>query len=49
MEHYKARLIVKGFAQKYNIDYEENFAHVARLTFVRSLLAVVVVHHWQLF
>jgi hypothetical protein len=49
VERYKARLVTKGFAQEYGIDYEETFAPVARLTFVRSLLAVATVRHWQLF
>ena len=49
VERYKARLVVKGFAQKYGIDYEETFALFARLTSVKSLLAVAVVRHWQLF
>jgi len=49
VERYKAWLVAKGFSQGYDIDYEETFAHVARLTSVRSLLAVVVVRHWQLF
>jgi hypothetical protein len=49
MEQYKARLVAKGFSQDYGIDYEETFAHVARLTSVRSLLAVAAVRHWKLF
>ena len=31
--------MTKGFTQKYDIDYEETFAPVARLTSVRSLIA----------
>jgi hypothetical protein len=49
VERYKAHLVAKGFAQEYGIDYEETFAPVARLTSVRSLLAVAAVRHWQLF
>ena len=35
--------------QKYGIDYEETFAHVAHLTSVRCLIAVAVVCHWSLY
>ena len=41
IEHYKARLVVKGFTQEYVIDYEETFASVVRILSVRALLAVV--------
>ena len=49
IERYKARLIAKCFTQEYGIDYEETFASVARISFVRALLAVVVASKWEIF
>ena len=42
IERYKARLVVKGFTQEYEIDNEETFALVAQISSVRALLAVAV-------
>uniref|UniRef100_A0A2N9H3X3 Reverse transcriptase Ty1/copia-type domain-containing protein n=1 Tax=Fagus sylvatica TaxID=28930 RepID=A0A2N9H3X3_FAGSY len=41
--------VVGCFTQEYGIDYEETFALVARLSFVRTLLAVAASHQWKLF
>ena len=42
IEHYKARIVAKGFTQEYEIDYEETFTLVARISSVRALLALAI-------
>ena len=49
IERYKARLVAKGFTQEYEIDYEETFTLVARISFVHALLAVAAASKWDLF
>ena len=40
VDRYKTRLVAKGFTREFGIDYEDTFAPVARLSFVRTLIAV---------
>ena len=49
IERYKPRLVAKSFTQKYEIDYEEIFALVARISFVRALLAIAAASKWDPF
>ena len=37
---YKARLVIKGYVQKHNVDYEEVFAPVTKMEIVRLILAL---------
>ena len=44
VKRYKARLVGKGFSQKYSIDYEETFAHVAKMTTVHAVIAIATLN-----
>ena len=47
IEKYKARFMARGFSQKEEINYEENFALVARYTSIISVLALATVMKWK--
>ncbi|GMP62936.1 LOW QUALITY PROTEIN: hypothetical protein CsSME_00024846 [Camellia sinensis var. sinensis] len=46
---YKARLVVKGYAQIYGVDFSETFAPVARLDTIRLLLAIAAQKCWKIY
>ena len=49
VDRYKVRLIARDFTQEYDINYEETFALVARLSSVRTLIVVSAAYKWPLF
>ena len=44
IEKYKVKLVAKSFAQKYDIDYKEIFAPMAKMPTVRIIFALSVAH-----
>jgi hypothetical protein len=48
MSRYKARLVTKGYAQTYGIDYEETYSPVAKMTIVRTIIAMAATKGWSL-
>ena len=43
VKRYKARLVVKGFAQKKGIDFDEIFSPVVKITSIKTILSIVIV------
>jgi len=45
---YKARLVARGFTQKYQVDYEETFAPIARISSFRFILSLSVQYNLKI-
>ena len=49
VDKYKARLVVKGYAQEYGVDYTEVFAPVARMETIRLVVALAAQKGWPIY
>ncbi len=48
VSRYKARLVAKDYAQTYGMDYEETYNPVAKMTIIRTIIAMAVAKGWSL-
>jgi len=44
VDKYKARLAAKGFRQRENVDFFDTFSPVTRITSIRVLISLFVIH-----
>ena len=47
VNRYQAQLVAKGYAQTHGFDYEETFALMAKMTTIRTVIALVVAKEWH--
>jgi histone deacetylase 1/2 len=48
LDKYKARLVTKGFKQRFGIDYEDTFSPVVKMASIRIILSVAISRGWSL-
>jgi hypothetical protein len=48
LDRYKARLVALENRQEYGVDYEETFSPVAKMTTVRTIIAIAASQGWPL-
>jgi hypothetical protein len=48
VSRYKSRLVAKGYAQTYGIDYEKTYSLVAKMTTIRAIIAMATTKGWSL-
>jgi len=49
IDHYKARLVVKGYRQRYGIDYDKVFAPVVRFDTIRLIISLAASNKWKIY
>ena len=45
---YKARWVVKGFEQRYKLDYDQTFASVVKPMSYKIIFSLAAIHNWEI-
>jgi len=48
VEHYKAKLVAKGFTQTLGVDYNKTFAHVAKFVSIHCIFALAAIENMEI-
>ena len=48
VNQYKAQLVAKGYVQIHSVNYEENFAPMAKMTTITIVIALATAKVWNL-
>jgi len=48
VEHYKARLVARGFTQTFRVDYNETFARIANFVSICCILALTAIEDMEI-
>ena len=49
VDKYRARLVAKGYKQKYGVDYKEVFTRVARQDTIRLIISIAAQKSWSIY
>ncbi len=47
VSRYKTKLITKAYAQTYDIDYEENYSSIVKMTIIRTMIVMATIKWWS--
>jgi len=49
LERLKPRLVIRGFTEQYEADYQEVFSPVVKMTTIRTVIALAAKKNWNMF
>ena len=48
IDKYKVKLVIKGYKQKEGLDYFDTYSPVTRISSIRMLIAIAVIHNLEI-